>query len=404
LLAGLLVGLAPFAGFAARLLLLRGAIHLYWPLAVVIGVALLLWLGQGIRLASSAWPALRPGCGGGLARDRCQPGDRCLARPVAACGRFRALTQLLLQVVAILVYPGALTLLLFSLGAEVGAAWALAPERAGLIPATRALLAGLMPARRLGWTLPPLAGAGVLMALLATTQVAIPFNPLPPADRNLLVAMMALVGAAWMTWTWGWHRRAADPRLMLVVQFAWLVALLAPAVVQENLRPQVLGAVLVPALMPVKVSASILYLLCLPALLQLLPEAAPQGLPGASGPGRPGLEQAGFGVLRVLALAALLRAVRVSLLPTFGRRRARRAAISADHLGRGCDRGLACRQPGPPRRRQHPKAVPPRGGTVRALHALDHPSHAEPVERARRPAARGDSNVEAQGLSLVGTG
>ena len=53
LLAGLLVGLAPFAGFAARLLLLRGAIHLYWPLAVVIGVALVLWLGQGFRLASS---------------------------------------------------------------------------------------------------------------------------------------------------------------------------------------------------------------------------------------------------------------------------------------------------------------------------------------------------------------
>ena len=210
------------------------------------------------------------------------------------------MTQLLQQVVAILVYPGALTLLLIGLGAEVGAAWVLAPERAGLIPVTRALLAGLLPAPRLGWTLPPLAGAGVLMALLASTQVAIPFNPLPPADRNLLVAMMALVGTAWITWTWGWHRRAADPRLMLVVQFAWLVALLAPAVVQENLRPQVLGAVLVPALLPVKVSAAILYLLCLPALLQLLPETAPQGLPGASGPGRPSLEQAGFGALRGL--------------------------------------------------------------------------------------------------------
>lgn len=68
LLAGLLVGLAPFAGFAGRLLLLRGAIHLYAPLAVVIGLALLLWLGHGFRLASSLGrPSGRAAIGVGVA-------------------------------------------------------------------------------------------------------------------------------------------------------------------------------------------------------------------------------------------------------------------------------------------------------------------------------------------------
>ena len=185
------------------------------------------------------------------------------------------------------------------LGAEVGAAWALVPERGGLVPAARALIAGLWPGGSLK-ALPPLSGAAGLLALLAATQVAVPFNPVAAGDRNLLVATLALVGTAWITWTWGWHRREADPRLMLLVQFAWLVALLAPAVVPQNLRPQALGAVLVPALLPLKLAAGCLYLLCLPALMQLIPEAAPQGLPGASGRARPSLEQAGFGVVRVL--------------------------------------------------------------------------------------------------------
>ena len=44
---------APFAGFAARVLLLRGATQVYWPLALVIGLGLLLWLAPSLRLGRS---------------------------------------------------------------------------------------------------------------------------------------------------------------------------------------------------------------------------------------------------------------------------------------------------------------------------------------------------------------
>jgi hypothetical protein len=53
LAAALLAGSAPFAGFAARVLLLRGATQLYWPLALVIGLGLLLWLPPSLRLGRS---------------------------------------------------------------------------------------------------------------------------------------------------------------------------------------------------------------------------------------------------------------------------------------------------------------------------------------------------------------
>jgi hypothetical protein len=53
LAAAMLAGAAPFAGFAARVLLLRGATQLYWPLALVIGVGLLLWLPASLRLGRS---------------------------------------------------------------------------------------------------------------------------------------------------------------------------------------------------------------------------------------------------------------------------------------------------------------------------------------------------------------
>jgi hypothetical protein len=53
LAAAMLAGSAPFAGFAARVLLLRGATQLYWPLALAIGLGLLLWLPPSLRLGRS---------------------------------------------------------------------------------------------------------------------------------------------------------------------------------------------------------------------------------------------------------------------------------------------------------------------------------------------------------------
>ncbi len=65
--AAALSGSAPFAGFAARVLLLRGATDLYWPLALVMAVAMLLWLPGSLRLGRSlGLPRGRQAAGVGL--------------------------------------------------------------------------------------------------------------------------------------------------------------------------------------------------------------------------------------------------------------------------------------------------------------------------------------------------
>jgi hypothetical protein len=68
LTAAMLAGSAPFAGFAARILLLRGATQLFWPLALVIGLAMLLWLPPSLRLGRSlGLPRGRQAWGVGIA-------------------------------------------------------------------------------------------------------------------------------------------------------------------------------------------------------------------------------------------------------------------------------------------------------------------------------------------------
>jgi hypothetical protein len=204
-----------------------------------------------------------------------------------------------LHSVALIAFPGALTLVLLGALGEWGAAWALVPERGGLVPAGRSVLRALLPSvRPLG--LPPMATAAALMTLLAATQLAIPLSPVPTGERNLMVAAIALATAGWAAWAWGWNRRELNPRLVVAVQAVWLLAVFAPAVVPENLRPEALGAVMIGSLLPLKIACAVLYLFSLPVLMQLIPEAAPQGLPAASGRRQPGLEAAGFGLVRVL--------------------------------------------------------------------------------------------------------
>lgn len=53
LVAAALAGSAPFAGFAARVLLLHAATQLYWPLALVLALGMLLWLPASLRLGRS---------------------------------------------------------------------------------------------------------------------------------------------------------------------------------------------------------------------------------------------------------------------------------------------------------------------------------------------------------------
>ena len=199
---------------------------------------------------------------------------------------------------ALVAFPGALTLLLLGSLAEWGAAWALVPER-GLLPAGRSLLGAVRPSAR-PLALPPMATTAALLTLLAATQLAVPLSPVPEAERNVMVAAIALATSGWAAWAWGWNRRELNLRLVLSVQAAWLVAVFAPAIVPQNLRPETLGAVMIGSLLPVKLASAILYLLCLPVLLQLIPQAAPQGLPAAAGRRDPGLEAAGFELVRVL--------------------------------------------------------------------------------------------------------
>lgn len=51
--AAALAGAAPFVGFGARILLLRASTQLYWPMALVLAVVMLLWLPGSLRLGRS---------------------------------------------------------------------------------------------------------------------------------------------------------------------------------------------------------------------------------------------------------------------------------------------------------------------------------------------------------------
>ncbi len=201
---------------------------------------------------------------------------------------------------ALLLYPGLLVTALAGLPAEALAAWALADRRRGWGRAARRVATSLRPTPGHPAALPPLAATAALLVLVAATQLAAPLSPVPGSERNLLPAVVALAGAAWLTWAWGWERPGCDPGLLLMVQGCWLVSVLGPVIALENLRPQVLGTIVVPALLPLKLACAVLYLLCLPVLLHLAAEAAPQGLPGHASPAGPSLEQAGFTAVRVL--------------------------------------------------------------------------------------------------------
>jgi hypothetical protein len=142
---------------------------------------------------------------------------------------------------ALLVYPGVLLSVAAGLPCEL--AVARGPRR--LLSAARSM---------------PMLGA--LLAGLAATQLAIPFNPLPPADRDLLVATVSLLAALWLG-------RGEKMTGRLVPQVGWMVAQLSPAVVVQSLLPQTLAAVALPTQIPVKVMATLLALLSLPGLLGL---------------------------------------------------------------------------------------------------------------------------------------
>jgi hypothetical protein len=166
------------------------------------------------------------------------------------------LSSLASHSLALVIYPGLLTVALFGGIAEVGwtklsrGVW---PQRPRRRPTTLVTTVGLC-------------------AILAAVQLAAPFNPMPADERNVVIAAAALAITVWAGLALT-IESVAEPGLLLFVQLAWLLAVLGPAVQPESLRPQALGNVLVPALLPLKVASGFLYLLCLPALLRLSPFA-----------------------------------------------------------------------------------------------------------------------------------
>jgi hypothetical protein len=169
------------------------------------------------------------------------------------------LSALATHAVALVLYPGLLTAIVFGGIAEI--AWLSITTGRWSWPD--------LPRRRPT----PVLATVLVCSILAGVQLAAPFNPVPSEERSVAVAAIALAFTAWAELALT-VELVAEPRLLLIVQFCWLLAVLGPAVQPETLRPQVLGNLLVPALLPLKVACGALYLLCLPALLRLWPFAA----------------------------------------------------------------------------------------------------------------------------------
>src|SRR6195256_4854947 len=170
------------------------------------------------------------------------------------------LSALATHALALVIYPGLLAAAVF--GGLIEGAWVRITQGGGPWPD--------FPRRRPAPVLAPV----LVCSILTDVQLAAPFNPVPSDERSVVVAAVALAFTLWAELALTLQHVAA-PRLLLIVQFCWLLAVLGPAVQPESLRPQVLGNLLVPALLQVKVASGALYLLCLPALLRLWPFVPP---------------------------------------------------------------------------------------------------------------------------------
>jgi hypothetical protein len=172
----------------------------------------------------------------------------------------QVLSALATHSLALVVYPGLLTVVAFGVVVEI---------------VSRRVALGAWSFRVPGWERPSPALATVaLFSILVAVQLAVPFNPVPSVERNVIVAAIVLAFTVWVELALTVDFVPA-PGLLLVIQFCWLLAVLGPAVQPESLRPQVLGNVLVSSLLPVKVACGFLYVLCMPALLRLWPLTPP---------------------------------------------------------------------------------------------------------------------------------
>ena len=145
--------------------------------------------------------------------------------------------------VALLLYPGLLAMVAF--GTLVELAWLRFSSREWEWP--------VLPRRRPT----PVVATVALCSVLAAVQLAAPLNPVPGEERSIVLAAVGLAFTAWAELALT-VEFVAEPGLLLLIQVCWLLAVLGPAVQPESLRPQVLGNVLVPGLLPLKIACAFL--------------------------------------------------------------------------------------------------------------------------------------------------
>ncbi len=163
------------------------------------------------------------------------------------------------QAIALLLFPGALSILLFGLVVEGGARALLgAPDGRGLLRNARSGLRRVAPA----------AGGAVVLLALGATQVAVPLSPVPVSEHTVFIALGALGAGGWLLWMLAGADAAAG-RLLLLGQMVWVVAVLGPALGAGSLIPAEVQGNPLPLDVIERSVAAVAYLAALPALLLL---------------------------------------------------------------------------------------------------------------------------------------
>lgn len=163
------------------------------------------------------------------------------------------------QAFALLLFPGALSILLFGLVVEGGARALLgAPDGRPLLRHARSGFRRVAPA----------AGGAVVLLALGATQVAVPLSPVPASEHTVFLALGALSAGGWLLWMLA----GADPgagRLLLLGQVVWAIAVLGPALGAGSLMPAEVERTTLPLQVIERIVAAFAYLAALPALLLL---------------------------------------------------------------------------------------------------------------------------------------
>ncbi|OLE78719.1 MAG: hypothetical protein AUG06_09775 [Actinobacteria bacterium 13_1_20CM_2_65_11] len=134
----------------------------------------------------------------------------------------RILIQLATHSVALLLYPGLVTIALFGSAAE--SVWVRVTERRWVLP-------------EFPWHRPSAVLTTVAIAsMLACVQLAAPFNPVPSEERNLIVAAISLGIIVWAELAIG-AELFGEPGLLLLIQCCWFVAVIAASTQGRERNP-----------------------------------------------------------------------------------------------------------------------------------------------------------------------